>query len=181
MKKIYVWEFWFSENLNNKRIWYIEKKDWEYKLIISEGFFPKNIQSCIRWKTIYSKEVAQIIHWKIMNNNDLISQYEYVSLVWLSFFDSWLDIIEYNFKYLIFWFHFQNLDDINFNNFSFNFNWLSELVKSLLIKKRVSKANNGVVTNNPVVDKLLLKYQGREGMLDDKMTKLTTKTTTRKK
>ena len=62
-----------------------------------------------------------------------------------------------------------------------SFNWLSELDKSLLIKKRVSNANNGVVTNNPVVDKLLLKYQGREGMLDDKITKLTTKTTTRKK
>lgn len=128
MDEIYVWEFWFSNKPENKKTWYIKKVNWEYKLIISESFENKKIQSFVSWKTVFAKNNEWIINWKIINENEIISWYKYVSLIWLSNFDNWTDIKEYYFKYLIFWFHFLKYDDIFFKNFEFSFNWLSKFI-----------------------------------------------------
>lgn len=127
MEDVFVWEFWFSNNSDNKRVWYIEKVNWEYKLVIEKAFLEKNNQS---WKIEpkFSENQEWIIHGKLINKNDIISWYKYVSLVWLSIFDFGFNIKEYNFKYLIFWFHFENEKSINFNSFEFTFDWLSEFI-----------------------------------------------------
>lgn len=128
MEEIYVWEFWFSDSIENKRIWYLEEDDWEYKLIISEGFSKKTKWGVISWKSTYIKDINWIINWKIINKNELMLWYKYISLIWLSAFDLWLDIKEYSFKYLIFWFNFNERKDICFNSFEFMFDWLSEFI-----------------------------------------------------
>lgn len=127
MEEIYVWEFWLFDNIDNKRIWYLEKKNWEYKLILERAFSEKEFQIA-KVKEVFAEKKGWIIHWKIINKDDILYWYKYVSLAWLSAFDFWLNIKEYSFKYLIFWFHFTKEEDINFKGFEFTFEWLSEFV-----------------------------------------------------
>lgn len=128
LKNIYVWEFWFSDNPDDKIYWYIEKTNLSYKLILSKSFFSKDTQFSICWKTNFSNEKKWIINWNLIIENNIYPWTKRVTLFWLSCFENWMEVKSYFLKYLIFDFHFLNEEDIKFKSFKFSFDWLFQFL-----------------------------------------------------
>jgi len=115
--KVYCWEFWIWNKIDNKINWYIEN----WSLMLSKSFFPKKIQSSISWKTYTTKGANYIINWKLVS-------WDLVSLYWIYNWDTNLDIKEYLFSHLIFWNNYNSKEDIKFKYFDFTFDWLFDFL-----------------------------------------------------